>query len=432
MDESASGEGRLGFFGVAAIGIGGMVGGGIFAVLGLAVVLAGGGTPVAFGVAGLVAGLTSYSYAKLSVRYPSEGGTVTFLNQAFGSGRATGSLNILLWVSYLVTLSLYAYACGSYGATFFSPATQPFWKHAIISGAIIGFTGINACGATFVGRAEKFIVAIKLAILVFVAGVGFWSIKFQSLAPSTWEGPVSLIAGGMIIFVAYEGFELIANTAQNVTNPEKVLPRAYYATVGFVILLYIVIAMVVVGNLPLAQIGAAKDYALAAASRPFLGQFGFVLVSIAALLATLSAINATLYGSARVSYIIAKDGELPQQLERLIWRRPLEGLLITGAISLLMANFLDLASIATMGSAGFLIIFAAVNLANVRLRKETRSRAWLSVSAFGVCLIALLALIWQTARTTPDKILILIIMVGVSAAIELIYRAFTGRHIRVV
>ena len=97
-----------------------------------------------------------------------------------------------------------------------------------------------------------------------------------------------------------------------------------------------------------------------------------------------------------------------------------------------MANFLDLSSIATMGSAGFLIIFAAVNLANVRLRQETRSRGWLSASGFGVCLIALLALIWQTARTTPDKILILIVMVGVSAAIELIYRAFTGRHIRVV
>jgi len=93
----------IGFFGAVAIGIGGMVGGGIFAVLGEAVSLAHGGTAVAFAIAGLVALLTSYSYAKLSVRYPSQGGTVVFVDRAFGIDLATGSINLLLWLSYLVT-----------------------------------------------------------------------------------------------------------------------------------------------------------------------------------------------------------------------------------------------------------------------------------------------------------------------------------------
>ncbi len=421
--------GYIGYWSVVAIGIGGMVGGGIFAVLGLAVCLAAGGTPVAFALAGVVAAITSYSYAKLSVRFPSEGGTVRFLNQAFGSGRMTGSLNVLLWLSYLVMLSLYSYACGSYGATFFPKAVQPFAKHIILSGAVILFTVINVLGATFVGKAEKWIVGIKLSILLLVAAVGIWSVNFQRLALSTWTKPLSLIAGGMIIFVAYEGFELIANTAQNVKNPQKILPRAYYSSVGFVIFLYIIISLVTVGNLPLAKITAAQDYALAAATKPFLGHFGFVLVAIAALLATCSAINATLYGSARISYIIAKDGELPAVLEKKVWRRPVEGLLITCGLSLLMANLFDLSSIATMGSAGFLLIFAMVNLSNVILYKETTSKRRISVLGVITCLIALAALIWQTAKTSPAIMWVLVVMFGISVCIEVVYRKITGRQI---
>jgi len=119
----------LGYWSVVAIGVGGMVGGGIFAVLGLAVQLAHGATPIAFTLAGIVALITSYSYARLSVAYPSQGGTVEFLNQAFGPGMFAGGLNILLWLSYIVMLSLYAYAFGSYAASFFPESSQLLWKH---------------------------------------------------------------------------------------------------------------------------------------------------------------------------------------------------------------------------------------------------------------------------------------------------------------
>jgi len=436
-----SGKGTIGFLAVTSIGIGGMVGGGIFAVLGLAVILAGGGTPVAFGLAGIVAILTAYSYAKLSVRYPSEGGTVTFLNQAFGTGRITGSLNILLWLSYLVTLSLYAYACGSYGATFFPAEQHALWKHVILSGVIILFTAINAMGATFVGRAEKYIVGVKLTILVFVGVVGMFFVKWGRLAPSTWSAGhgselanyISLLAGGMIIFVAYEGFELISNTANDVKNPKKTLPRAYYTSVGFVILLYIAIAIVTVGNLLPTQIEGAQDYALAAAAKPSLGHIGFVLVAVAALLATMSAINATLYGSARISYIIAKTGELPKRLDKMSKKAPIpmDGLLLTSVISLLMANLFHIDRISTMGSAGFLIIFAMVNLSNVLLAKDTGGKPWLSSIGFAVCLVALVALIWQTAESAPGNLMVLVVMVVVSVLIEIIYRAITGREINV-
>lgn len=112
---SESGIGKIGYWEATAIGVGGMVGGGIFAVLGLSVDLTHGGAPAAFLIAGIVALVTSYSYARLSVAFPSQGGTVAFLDRAFGPGLLTGSMNILLWISYIVMLSLYAYAFGSYG-----------------------------------------------------------------------------------------------------------------------------------------------------------------------------------------------------------------------------------------------------------------------------------------------------------------------------
>ena len=168
---SESGNDKLGYWEVTAIGVGGMVGGGIFAVLGLSVELANGGAPVAFLIAGIVALVTSYSYVKLSVRFPSQGGTVAFLDRAFGSGLLTGSANILLWISYIVMLSLYAYAFGSYGASFFPAGEQLLWKHVLISGSIIAITGLNLLNAKLIGEVEDWIVLLKLVILSLFIGV---------------------------------------------------------------------------------------------------------------------------------------------------------------------------------------------------------------------------------------------------------------------
>lgn len=423
-------DNKIGFLEASAIGIGGMVGGGIFAVLGLAVQLSKGGAPVAFLIAGIVALVTAYSYSKLSVALPNQGGTVSFLDKAFGSGLFTGSMNILLWISYIIMLSLYSYAFGSYGSELFFGSSHPIIKHIFISGIIIAITVLNIFSAKLIGEAEDFIVAVKLLILLFFCAVGFSGIHFDKLAVTQWSPAANLVAGGFIIFLAYEGFELIANTAGDVRNPAKTLPRAFYASVIFVIVLYVIVAAVTVGNLPVEQIVAAKDYALAIAAKPFLGQFGIILISIAALLSTTSAINATLYGSARLSYIIAKDGELPAFLEDNIWNKPLEGLLITSAATLLVANLFDLSSLSTMGSAGFLLIFAGVNLANAKLSSETKSRKLISYTGAGLCLGALISLVWQTFISDPAHILVLIGMVLFSVAIEGSFRLFSGRKIK--
>ncbi len=429
MSGTTSKKKLIGYWPVVSIGVGGMVGGGIFAVLGLATELAEGGTPVAFALAGLVALTTSYSYARLSVAYPSRGGTVEFLNRAFGPGLATGGLNVLLLLSYIVMLSLYAVAFGSYGVSFFPSDVQTVWKHILISTIVVLLTGLNVLGAAVVGRFEEWIVGFKAAILLFFVAVGLWSVSIHRLEPAAWASLPELVAGGMIIFLAYEGFELIANTAEDVRNPGQTLPRAYYSAVVFVIVLYVLVSLVTIGNLSIGEIGAARDYALAESAKPFLGSFGFTLIAAAALLSTGSAINATLYGAARTSYTIAKDRELPEVLERRIWNRPIEGLLITSATTLLVANLFDLSRISMMGSAGFLLIFAAVNAANSRLHTETRSRKWLPRLGAGLCLTALGFLIWQRATTSAGELWVLVAMIGLAFAAEAVYRRVSGKAV---
>ena len=130
--------------------------------------------------------------------------------------------------------------------------------------------------------------------------VGIWGVDSVRLVPSTWSSALQLVAGGMIIFLTYEGFQLIANTAQDVRDAARTFPRAFYSGVGFVIVLYVLVAVVTVGTLPVARIVDAKDYALAEAARSSLGQTGFLLIAIVAMLSTVSAINATAYGAARL------------------------------------------------------------------------------------------------------------------------------------
>jgi amino acid transporter len=174
-----------------------------------------------------------------------------------------------------------------------------------------------------------------------------------------------------------------------------------YISVLFVIVLYGLVAVVTVGSLPVASLTHARDYALAEAARPALGAAGFTMIGIAAMLSTASAINATLYGSARMTYTIAKSRELPAQLELRIWNQPLEGLLITAGATIALANVLNLNSISTMGSAGILIVFATVNAAEARTARQRGSAPWISVLAATACAGALAALV---AKSTAGAV----------------------------
>ncbi|MET1123767.1 MAG: amino acid permease [Archaeoglobaceae archaeon] len=418
---------KIGFWEAFSIGVGGMIGGGIFAVLGLSIQLSKGASPIAFFIAGMIALLTAYSYARLSVRFPSEGGTVEFIVRAYGNGLFSGTLNILLLLSYIVMISLYAYAFGSYGANLI-PLEPEVSKHLLITSVIVVFTVVNALGAFISGKTEDFLVAFKLAILIVVAGAGVFLINTSRLLTSNWADPLSIIAGGMVIFLAYEGFELIANTGCDVENP-SVLPKAYYAAVLLVMTVYVLVAVVTVGTLPYDEIIRARDYALAAAAKPSLGELGFLLVTFAALASTSSAINATLYGTARISYMVAKYGELPETVEKPLWRQAYEGLLVVSILSLILANTLSLESISTAGSGGFLLIFSFVNLAALKLRDKVKVNPIISGIGAFLSFTAFLVLISKMAERGITNLITFGGLISVAFLSESAFRFIKGREI---
>jgi len=381
---------KIGFIEAFSIGVGGMVGGGIFAVLGLTIDLAKGAAPIAFMIAGLITLVTSYSYVKLSLKYPSEGGTIEFIVQAFGNGIFSSIINNLLLMSYVVMLSLYAFAFGHYGSALFLGYDNVILSKILEATVIVVFTFVNLLGAFMTGKAEDVMVFIKLAILISFVVLGFSTLSPVQLEPSHWNDMLSVTTGGLMIFLAYEGFELIANTAKDVENPKKVLPKAYYGSVIFVIILYVMISIVTIGNVSFEEAKKASDFVLAIAAKPFLGDFGFILIAFAAMLSTASAINATIYGAGRVGYLVSKLGEIPESFEEKV-KNGYEGMIIIGLLAIIFVFSFDLENISVAGSLGFLIVFSLVNLANFKLYKETNTNR--IIAGFGFLLTSLSAVV---------------------------------------
>lgn len=410
-----------------SIGIGGMVGGGIFAVLGLAVSLAKGSTPIAFLLAGIIAFLTAYSYAKLSLAFPDTGGTVRFIDEGFGESVFSGFLNNLLWISYIIMLSLYASAFGSYAPKLFSITNTRLDFHIYATAIVIIATIINYYSLKLVGMVESYAVIFKLIILLSFIAIGFIGLRgnpnLAQLTPSNWVDPIKMFAGGMIIFVAYEGFELIANAAPNIENKEKNIKKAYLYSVIFVILLYIAIAVVTVGSLEFSEIQKAEDYALAEAAKPMLGKLGFVIITIAALISTFSAINASIYGAAQVNYDTAKDNELPHSFLLTLHGKPI-GLMLTVILTLIMVNTVQLEVISTAGSIGFLLIFGIVNFIAARLSNKIGAKKYLCIFASIMCLISCVVLVAQQIKDKPLSIIVSLVIILSCLIIEFIYRKF--------
>jgi len=420
----------IGLWSAISIGIGGMIGAGIFSILGVSAQIAGHAMYLSFIIAGLIALLCTYSYAKLGSKYPSAGGPVEFLVKGFGDGVLSGGFNILLWIGYIFALALYAKAFAGYAMTFLPSYASGLWLNVFIIIIILIFTGINFIGAKAVGKSEIIIVATKVIILILFIIVGFFFIDPSKLALSNFPQTTNIFFGAGIVFLAYEGFGLITNTAEDMENPKKTLPRALYLAVIITMIIYVLVSLTVLGNLPINNIINAKDYALAAAAEPFLGKLGFTFIAIAALFSTSSAINATLYGGANVSYTIAKHGELPKFFERKLWGKSTEGLFITSGIVLFFANFLELDGIAMLGSASFLLIYGAVNISHLKLYKETGANPFIIILSIISCTIFFGVLTYYEIFHSPVTLIILVIVIIICFIAEWIYRKYTKRILK--
>jgi amino acid transporter len=420
----------LGLPAAVSIGVGGMIGAGIFSILGVVASVSGTALPVSFVLGGVVAILAAYSYMKLGVRYPSVGGASQFLVEEYGDGLLSGALNIFQYFAYIIAIALYARGFAGYATTFFPSSSTTAWlDEAFAVGVVVLFTLVNFLGSRAMGRAETAIVAIKLGVLVLFIVAGILFVEPPRLAPSGWGEPQNLLFGAGILFIGYEGFGLITNAAGEMMNPRRELPRAIYLSVAIVIAIYVLVAVVVIGNLSISTLRAAEDSALAEAARPFLGQFGFTLIAVAALLSTSSAVNATLFGAANVSYQVAKDGQLPESFTRMVWSRNSEGLFITAGLVIVFVALFDLGPIAMMGSAAFLVVYAAVSLGHLRIHHETGARPTIVWASLIALLIMFVLLMIYILDNQPAAAVALVVTLVVSLLAEWAYRWRTGRRL---
>ena len=389
---------------VIAMGIGGMVGGGIFSVLGLAIAQAGHAAPIAFALGGVVAMITGLSYARLGLVFHSSGGSFTYMEHAFSNQNIAAIGGWLLLVGYVGTLSLYAYTFGIYGAAMLGDnGNSEAMHHFLETLILLSFLGVNLYGIKASGTSELLIVTVKVIILGLFALIGLFYVKADHLLPVFDQGYAGVLMGAALIFVAYEGFELIPNAINEMESPERNLKRAIVWSIAVTIAIYVLVSVVAVGNLLPEEIRRYGEYALAVAAKPFLGEAGFQLIGLAALFSTASAINATLFGTARLGMIMATEKALPLAFG---FRRrqnniPWFSLIAITAITLLFVNLADLTVISSFASSTFLLIFALINLSALRLRARTGGRAALPLGGMLLATgswLALLGYLWNTYR----------------------------------
>ncbi|MEO9229913.1 MAG: APC family permease [Devosia sp.] len=408
----------MGLWSVTSLGIGAMVGAGIFALLGQAVAIAGSLTYVSFLLGGLVAALSGYSYAQLAMRYPDAGGVETYFDRAFGGRRFSGTLSLIYLVTMAFTVALVAKAFGAYAAPLLLGNASPMWVDILASGLIVVMTLLNFIGAGSVGKAEIALVAIKLIILAGLMVAGAVGMVGHPSIVQAHSGLTSVIGCVGLTFLAYAGYSVMANAAGSVTKPKRTIPAAIYLAIGAVIVLYTGLAVVVLASVTPAQLAANSDVAVAEAARPLFGSAGYVIVSIGALLATASGVNAWIFSALEMSRAEAKATQLPRIFRKIVWRKGTQGLLVLIAIVLLLTNIFDLSALANIASITFLITYLAVHIANWQLSSETKSNRWVVAAGFLSMAVVLGFLLWTTVAQQPWAAVVIVALVAASWGIE--------------
>ena len=372
---AASEKEKMGFNATWSMAVGGMVGGGIFSVLGVVLGTAGGWAWLSFLLAGLIALATGHSYIALAARYGEGGGAFTFLRKIHRDGFA-GGLSWILLMGYVLTISVYAFTFGHYLGTLLQGGG---WLDRVASvGIVLVLTGVNLAGVGEASKVEIVTVWGKLAVLFGLAAAGLWhfypeAVRYPSAQPGGIGGAV---VGAAVIFMAYEGFQLLTYDYEDIRDPERTLPMAVKSAIVSVIVVYILVTLGSVNLVGAGNLVQHKEVALAEAGQAVLGMAGRVIVSIAAAFSTASAINATLFATARLASTVAADGELPAFFSRKnshgVPDRSVILLGLLGASLALVGNLEDLVESASLA---FLFTFATVNVLSAL---KTRKGNWIS------------------------------------------------------
>jgi amino acid transporter len=414
-----------------AIAVGTMIGASIFSVFGVGAQIAGKNLPEAFIISGLLALIVAYSYAKLGAKIISNAGPIEFILRGMGDSVITGALSILMWFSYVVSISLFAKGFTGYFLPLVHLTATPLAKGITEVVLIAFFTALSSFGSKAVGKAEFYIVIVKLLILGVFILLGFLTINPGYITPSaSASGLQGTLSAALIFFLSYMGFGLVTNASENIKDAAKNVPRAIFISIAIVMVVYITVSLAAIGNLSIHDLIQAGDNALAEAAKPFLGSFGFILISIGALFSISSAINATIYGGANIAYSLAKDGELPDFFERKAWHQAPEGLYITSALGLTFALTFNIEAIAAIISAVFTTIYIFVLISHYRLVQSVGGNKKLLLLNIVILCAVFFGLMYYQWQKEHKAFFAIIIILGGALAIEYVYRYFKKRYFK--
>jgi amino acid transporter len=412
----------LGLGELIAIALGGMVGGGIFSILGIATENIGNATPIAILIGGVLGLFAAYSYIKLALLYKDEGATYSFFKKAFPQSKTASSIiGWLITFGYISTLALYAFTFASYFCSQIESLNSPVWQK-VIAGLIIAFFAIiNLVSVKGMGKLEDILVYSKIVILLFISGLLAGKGNIQNLYPiiENQTTLTQILIVSAITFVAYEGFQLVIHAYNEMDNPQKNIPRAIYSSIAIATLLYIILAIAALATIPKEIIVADKEYALAAGAKTYLGQFGQFIVIFGALLATSSAISGTLFGASRLMAVIANDGYFPKPLGHKVKTYiPNKAIVTMSVLAFVLLATGGLQVILEFGSITFITVSLLMAYTNYKKRDETNSSIWLTIIAFLGLLAAGFLIVYFEFTENKDQFLYIItiyILLGIGA-----------------
>jgi len=373
---------------ITAIGLGAMIGAGIFILTGIAAGQAGPALILVFALNGIIAIIVGACYAELASAMPRAGGPYYWLKEAIGPrwGFFAGWMS---WFANILACSLYALGFGTFAAKLlegccgsFLPASQPL-SLVIAIIILLVFLFVNFRGADEAGWTEVVITGAKLAILFTFGLVGLTLVigennVSQAFTPFFPEGAVGVLSAMGLTFIAFEGYEIITRSAEEVENPEKNIPRAIFLSIGAAVILYLMIAVVVLGTTQAPQgepvylyLGRLGELGMVEATGQLL-PYGQLVMLVAGLASTGSALNATLYSASRVSFAMGRGRDLPAFLARIapLRRTPYLAIAATGVLSITMLLLLPIRDVAASTSLMFLLLFALVCYSLIRLRHK--------------------------------------------------------------
>ena len=402
----------------AFIGVGSMVGAGIFSLLGAAGEIAGPAVWLSFVVAGAIALLQGYSFAKLGAVYPSAAGMLEYVRRGFGVGRVSaGTAWLVYWANAIVT-AMVAVSFGSYASSMFTDEDST-WTKVFAVLVVVVMTGLNISGSKMVANIQSVIVFVVVGILSAFAVVTMLNMDPSLLSPSGYPGVRDIVSSVALTFFAFLGFGVITFTAKDLPDPKRQLPKAMYLALGIAITVYVGISIGVFGTLTVDEVIASGPTAIAVAAEPTLGEVGFWLMSVTALFATSGATNAGLYPASGLCDELARSKEFPPFMGGRLFKRAPAGLIVASAVIIVLVAGFDLSSIASIGSAVALTIFAFVTGAHLRVFKETGAQPLVLIVGLLAIVITLLTFVFTTLIEEPATMVTLLAVLALSIGLDL-------------